>query len=264
MSDDSLISNPAAAPKRRELSAWQVAVIAVLAVLFLYFTSQVVGVLLVGLYGALQHWNTARIDDWLTNSVEAQFAYGLLANGVLLLGVALIMRWFNWGLGTIGLTRPKVWHVFLGAIMAVPYYIVYVVIVVILGIIFPELNINQKQDIGFQSVHGIVALGLTFVSLVIIPPLAEELTMRGFLYTGLRRWLPKVVAALAVSVLFGAAHLAEGGDAGPLWIGAIDTFTLSLFLVGLREKTGNLWAGITLHAVKNSVAFVTLFLVAGR
>ena len=85
--------------------------------------------------------------------------------------------------------------------------------------------------------------------------------MRGFLYTGLRQWLPKVLAALVVSGLFGAAHLAEGGDGAPLWIGAIDTFTLSLVMVFLREKTGNLWAGITLHTVKNAVAFVFVFLL---
>ena len=46
-----------------------------------------------------------------------------------------------------------------------------------------------------------------------------------------------------------------------LWIGALDTFILSLFLVFLREATGNLWAGITLHATKNLVAFITLFII---
>ena len=82
--------------------------------------------------------------------------------------------------------------------------------------------------------------------------------MRGFLYTGLKKWLPKIIAALVVSALFGLAHLAEGGDAGPLWVGALDTFILSLFLVSLRELTGNLWASIALHATKNTVAFVVL------
>lgn len=87
--------------------------------------------------------------------------------------------------------------------------------------------------------------------------------MRGFLYTGLKRWLPWTVAGLIVSVLFGAAHLSEGGDAGLLWVGAIDTFTLSLVLIALRELTGNLWAGIVLHATKNCLAFVRIFLIGG-
>jgi membrane protease YdiL (CAAX protease family) len=135
--------------------------------------------------------------------------------------------------------------------------------VAILTSLIPSLNINQKQEIGFNSVHGAIPLILTFISLVIIPPLAEEIATRGFLYSGLRKWLPRLVAALAVSILFGAAHLPEG-NSGPLWIGGVDMFTLSLVLVFLREKTGNLWAGITLHALKNGIAFVSLFLIAGR
>ena len=39
----------------------------------------------------------------------------------------------------------------------------------------------------------------------------------------------------------------------------LDTFILSLVLIYLREKTGGLWASITLHAFKNGVAFVALF-----
>ena len=60
------------------------------------------------------------------------------------------------------------------------------------------------------------------------------------------------------------AHLAEGGAAGPLWIGFIDTFILSLVLCYLRVKTGSLWAGITLHALKNGIAFVALFVIGTR
>jgi membrane protease YdiL (CAAX protease family) len=32
----------------------------------------------------------------------------------------------------------------------------------------------------------------------------------------------------------------------------------------LREITGNLWAGITLHAIKNGIAFFSLFILAAR
>jgi len=60
--------------------------------------------------------------------------------------------------------------------------------------------------------------------------------------------------------LFGAAHLSEGGAAGPLWVGALDTAILSMVLIGLREWTGNLWAGITLHMTKNLIAFLAIFI----
>jgi membrane protease YdiL (CAAX protease family) len=86
--------------------------------------------------------------------------------------------------------------------------------------------------------------------------------MRGFLYSSLKKAMPVGLAAVSVSLLFAAAHLPEGGAAGPLYIAAIDTFILSLVLVYLREKTGSLWASITLHALKNGIAFVALFVVA--
>ena len=61
-------------------------------------------------------------------------------------------------------------------------------------------------------------------------------------------------------MLFAVAHLPEGGSDGPLYIAAIDTFVLSLFLVGLRERTRGIWAGMVLHASKNFIAFYYLFI----
>ena len=59
----------------------------------------------------------------------------------------------------------------------------------------------------------------------------------------------RIAAARLGDELFAVAHLPEGGAAGPLYIAALDTFVLSLVLIYLREKTGSLWASITLHAV---------------
>jgi membrane protease YdiL (CAAX protease family) len=52
---------------------------------------------------------------------------------------------------------------------------------------------------------------------------------------------------------------AESG--GLLYIAGLDTFILSLFLIYLREKTDGLWASMALHALKNGVAFVALFVL---
>lgn len=239
---------------------WRVALAAVCVTILLYFSAQVIGGLAVGIVPAAHHWSSAQAEQWLTNSVLAQFTFGLLADGLIIAGVALLLKVFHWQWTDIGMKLPKWWHIVVGLAAAVPYYVLYIVIVLVISLFVPSLNIDQKQDIGFNSVNGALPLLLTFISLVVIPPFAEEIAMRGFLYTGLRKWLPKLLAAVAVSALFGAAHLAEGGTAGPLWIGAIDTFTLSLVLVFLREQTGNLWAGISLHALKNGIAFVLLFI----
>jgi len=251
-------------PEPRRSRAWATAAVVLLTVIFLYFFSQVVGAAALGIFAALQHWNAVQFEAWVTNSVTAQFVYSLIADGLLVGGIVVVMRRLKWRWSTIGLTAPKIWQLILGVVAAVPYYFIYILILAVVSVLIPSFNPAQKQDIGFGSVHGSLSLILTFVSLVILPPIAEEITMRGFLYTGLKKWLPRVVAALAVSLLFGAAHLAEGGATGPLWVGALDTFVLSMVLVTLREATGNLWAGIVLHAVKNAVAFASIFLIAGR
>ena len=122
-----------------------------------------------------------------------------------------------------------------------------------------SFNANQKQDIGFTSVHGLGPLIVTFISLVILPPIAEEIVFRGYLYGSMKKWLPKIFAAIVTSVIFASAHLIEGVG-GPLWVGALDTFILSMVLVYLREKSDGLYASMTLHALKNGLAYYIIYL----
>lgn len=240
---------------------WRVALVALLTVVVLFFAAQIIGAFAVYTVPAVHHWSSDQAEYWLKHSVVAQFVYGLVADGLLMAGVVGMMMLLRWQPADIGLKRPKWWHLIGGLAAVVPYVILYVAIVDVVGVLVPGFDANQKQEIGFSNVQGPLALSLAFLGLVVVPALAEEIAMRGFLYSGLKRWLPRIAAALVVSALFGAAHLSEGGAAGLLWVGALDTFILSLILVFLREKTGNLWAGITLHATKNCVAFVSLFVL---
>ena len=70
------------------------------------------------------------------------------------------------------------------------------------------------------------------------------------------------MSALATSALFATPHLFESGSGGLLWIAGLDTFVLSLVLCYLRERTGRLWAGVGVHMLKNSIAFVSLYYAA--
>lgn len=263
MSNDSSnqTSLPSTLSAEKERKAPWVGPFSILFVLFIFFASQIIAGLILYRYGMSKGWNTDYISDWLSASIGAQFAFVLMAEALMLAGVYGGLRLLNWSWRTIGLTKPTAKHIVLGVLATVPYYLLYAIIVILVTKFVPAIDVDQKQEIGFANVHGLAALIMTFISLVVLPPLAEEITMRGFLYSGIKTWVPALWAGLLVSVIFGAAHLAEGGEAGPLWIGAIDTFTLSLVLVYLREKTGNLWAGITLHACKNGLAFILLFVV---
>jgi len=95
----------------------------------------------------------------------------------------------------------------------------------------------------------------------VLPPLIEETVFRGFVYSGLRTKLKPVVAALITSAVFASLHLEFGNGKPLLWVAALDTFTLSMVLCYLRQKTNSLWPGIVLHALKNGLAFMSLFVI---
>jgi membrane protease YdiL (CAAX protease family) len=224
-----------------------------------YYVSQVLAGVLVSIYPALKHWSNAQANSWLTNSVTAQFIYIALAEAFTVGAIYLFLRRYKLGFGSIGLRRPR-WSDPLFGLAAVPaYFILYFIAVGVVSHFVPSLNVNQQQQIGFTSVHGGAQLVMTFISLVILPPLAEEIMVRGFLYSSLKKGMPTVAAVIVTSAIFASAHLPEGGAAGLLYIAAVDTFVLSLVLIYLREKTGSLWSSITLHALKNGIAFVALF-----
>jgi membrane protease YdiL (CAAX protease family) len=233
---------------------------AVVFIVALFFAAQLIAGVFVSVYPALQHWTTAQANSWLMNSVAAQFVYVLLAEGLTLGGTYLWLRHYHTGAGVIGLVRPRLRDAGYGILAVLPYYGLYAVLLA-LATRYSRIDVNQQQNVGFGGAHGPLALVLTFVSLVVLPPLVEEILMRGLLFTSLRKAMNFVWAALITSAIFASAHLPEGAGGGPLWVAAIDTFVLSLVLCWLREKTGSLWPGITLHAIKNGIAFAALFVL---
>ncbi len=227
----------------------------------IFYAAEVFGALVVLIYPYLHHWSHAQATDWLSTSTAAQFIYILLAESLILGALYLFLKHYRSTFSTIGLKRPR-WRDAAYGLMAVPvYYLIYLMTVGVVTHFVPGLNIDQHQQIGFTDVQGTLALIMAFISLVILPALTEEIMVRGFLYSSLRKAMKIIPAALLTSLIFAAAHLPEGGAAGPLYVAALDTFILSLVLIYLREKTGSLWASITLHAIKNSIAFMTLFVL---
>lgn len=226
-----------------------------------FYGAQLLAGILISIYPALRHWSNNQANDWLNNSVTAQFIFILIAESLTIGAIYRFLKRYKAGFSAIGLKKPR-WADPLYGLAGLPLYLIlYLLTVGVVSHFVPSLNVNQQQQIGFNNVHGAGQLTMTFISLVVLPPLAEEIMVRGFLYTGLKKALNLWPAVILTSLLFASAHLPEGGAAGPLYIAALDTFVLSLVLIYLREKTGSLWASITLHALKNGIAFVALFVV---
>jgi len=236
---------------------------AILVVVFSYLAAQILGSALVLLYTHTRHWGVAQANDWLQNSVAAQFIYVVLSEAITMGVLVLFLRRRKATLHSLGWRRPK-WRDGLLAVIGVGAY--FVIFLVTIGVLKAtvHLDVDQQQDIGFSHVTGAGALILTFVSLVVLPPLVEETVFRGFLYGGLRKAWGMWGAIVGTSLLFAMPHLLESGNQKLLWIAGVDTFVLSLVLCYLREKTGRLWASIGVHALKNGLAFMSLFILHAR
>lgn len=239
-------------------------VAAIVFTLVTYFGAQFLGAFLVViLLKAFGGWHGKQLENLLNTSVVAQFLLIATIEGLSVLMIAWFLRHKKSTFKTLGLGRPKLKH--LGYSLAgFAIYFPLFIASMLAAQALTKLNLEQKQQIGFQTAHGAGPLLLVFVSLVILPPLVEEIIARGFLYLGLRSKLPVIWAVLITSVMFASAHLQFGSGAPLLWSAAIDTFILSLVLIYLREVSGSLWPSIGLHMLKNGIAFAGLFIFAVR
>lgn len=225
-----------------------------------YLSSQVIASFIILTLPLVLGWTSNDIQLWL-KTATGQFLFILLIESTVLLIIWGLLRFKKANFTDIGLAWPKLKDVGFAVAGFGVYFLLYLIITIIVKAIFPDVNFSQNQKIGFESAQQSWELVLVFISLVILPPIVEEILARGFLYTGLKTKLSLWPSVIITSAMFALAHLQFGSGAPLLWVAAIDTFSLSLVLIYLREKTGNLGASIFLHMLKNGIAFVLLFVI---
>ena len=153
------------------------------------------------------------------------------------LGLSGLPTWTDIGLAPIG-------------------YIVSVSIAMGITAIFnlmPWFNANEAQDLGYSPYMVGVERGVAFVLLAIIAPIVEEIIFRGFLYGKLRIKIPKWLAILVTSLVFGLVHMQ--------WNVGITVFAMSIVTCSLREITGTIYAGMLVHIINNAVAFFLVYVI---
>lgn len=259
MSTDSSSSTPS---NYTGAIAYARATLTVLGTIGLFIFGQLLGItiLLTGL--AFAGLETDQVTNLFNDNVYAQFAAVLMVS---LTTIALLVGWHKYRdidfLKAIRLSRMPSKNDAWVALKAYAVYLLsFIGIVLVLPVLLPVVDVDQTQQLGFESPVGVEYL-FVFFSLVILPPLVEEILFRGFLFERLRQYIKLPVAIGITSVLFAIAHLEFFSDASLNWIAAIDTFVLSLFLIWVYIKTESLWAAIFLHGIKNAVAYVAIFLL---
>ncbi len=228
---------------------------------FIYFASQIVAALLAGLIGSQSGLSEDAINNLLESSAGWQFLFILAVESITVgLLYLFVVKTRKTALRAMGLVAPQVRDIGYALLGYIAYFFIYAFVALqLIQHFFPQVDFDQKQELGFSSGIAGPELIFVFLSLVILPPLVEELLVRGFLYTGLRTRMTPLIAAIVASIVFAAAHLQWGSGNALLWTAAVDTFVLSMVLIRLRQKTGSLWPGIGVHFIKNGLAFLALF-----
>lgn len=191
--------------------------------------------------------------------------YTAVTYSLTLLWVVLV-PWLAKGIKTnreeMGLAGLPTWRdIGLAPVGFAVYFVVAMLVMLVLGTIFPMVDWAQEQNVGFENLFLMSDRILAFLALVVIAPIAEELIFRGWLYGKVRSKLPAWVGIVVVSALFGVLHL--GFDTSALqWNVAVNVFCMSVIMCLLREVTGTIWSGILLHMLKNGVAFYILFVAS--
>lgn len=190
-------------------------------------------------------------NQTILNTVLAVVVYILTL--IIVVGVPWLIKKSSTTKEDVGLTRLPSW---MDILMAPAGFVVYFIVSGILTFtvtqLVPGFDTSQVQQTGFEGISQRYEYILAFATLVVLAPVAEEILFRGYLYGKLRKYVPVWVAILATSALFGIVH----GQ----WNVGLDVFALSIILCTLREVTGNIWAGILLHMLKNGIAFYFLFI----
>jgi membrane protease YdiL (CAAX protease family) len=118
----------------------------------------------------------------------------------------------------------------------------------------PRLGLKPEQQQAVQTMEMAVtwrnrlALGLVTILLV---PVAEEIFFRGILYPWIKQIGFPRLALWGTALIFAALHMNL--------VTFVPLTILALILAALYERTGNLLAPITAHALFNGMNFTLLY-----
>lgn len=97
-----------------------------------------------------------------------------------------------------------------------------------------------------------IALILSFVMIVILAPLAEELLFRGWIFGSLRARFSAAVTIFVTAVLFAIVHM------DPTGVYPIAVLAPGLVLSVIRERTGSVKGAVLAHALYNGIGWLLL------
>lgn len=166
----------------------------------------------------------------------------------------LIGRWrrgFS-GMGYLALRlKPRLWP-------TIGWSVVTVLLGIVFGLVAPSLGVEETPEFMRDAVRSSDFIVFLILGVVLGAPLVEEFIFRGVLFRGWRESRLGLWGTLIVtSLLWTLLHI----QYGPVIL--IYIFLLGLLLGHVRERSGNLWIPIIMHAVNNAIATFEAIRLAG-
>jgi membrane protease YdiL (CAAX protease family) len=174
-----------------------------------------------------------------------------LLNLIASMGVVVwFMKRYGVGLSAIGWRRVDLQRSVLYTLgILVAFELGASLILGIVSLLAPALGINQIQH-AFNIGASPLDRAMTFVALVVLPSILEEMVFRGFVFPALAKHWGVVWGAVISSAIFGLAH-------AQLTLG-IYTFVLGFLLCFMYVRLKSIMPGMAMHMVNNLVAFMAL------
>lgn len=221
-----------------------------------------VGLIFIGVSIFIGDFVRAFASDFLVNwlatpfgsAVLSMIVYALIACVVILPYILLKLPRKSI-LRRLGMTKFEPLPMFVWALFAWGLSMVAttIVVFVLVALNVPGLQLDQKQEIGFENLSSIGEYVAAFFVLVVLAPLFEEIIFRGYLQKRLRETRGVVFSIVFSSLIFAVLHFQLNV--------IISVFVLSLFIGYLREKFDSIWPGVMVHALRNGLAYMLLFIL---
>ena len=188
------------------------------------------------------------VEQLRQGSVLANFGLVLINTASALVVLSIFMRRHRAGLADLGLRRFNPWRAaaWIGGGLII-FRLLVVAAYTLIDRLIPAFNPLQEQTNEFAQAGN---YWISFLALVVIPPLVEEIVFRGYLFPALSKRWGVVIGAVFSSLLFGAAHLQLNVT--------IYTLILGVILCMMYYRLGSIWPGIIFHSLNNYLAFIAL------
>lgn len=186
-----------------------------------------------------------------TSDITASFQLTIL-DAIAGLGLIwVVLRKYKVGWDMVGLRKFSPFKAaFLIGAMFVTFFLLAWIALVAVKILMPGFDANQAQVNEFTAAVTGNAKIISFLALVVIPPIVEEILFRGFMFPAFSGKVGYLFGALFSSLLFGFAHLQAN-------VG-VYTVVLGLLLCFMYKRTNSIIPGMVLHMINNYVAFAAI------